>query len=301
MGTPLLQRIRIATITAPDVDRIESLYTTWLGQKVCERGTVQPELAASWGVPGVAGRRYLLLSSAAHPEVFIRAIQSDPVPGYKAMTTWGWNAIEIIIDDIDTLYARLKDSPFEFIGLPASLGARYPTIHAMQVKGPAEEVLYLTTETGNRSTSSLPLPGGLVGRPFIMVIAGPDIEAMRDWWTSSFNLVPQAINPSLGKLTRAAQNAAANAEFTISLVYLHQHGNILQLDGYPATATARPHAPGQLPPGVAMTSFDVADLDALNLPYIATPTRIEGAAYNSRRVATTIAPGGALVELIETN
>ena len=300
MPSPLLERIRIATIAAPDVARIESLYSTWLGQTVRERGTVQPELAASWGAPNAAGRRYVLMATDAHPDVFIRAIETDPVPGYRAMTTWGWNAIEIIIDDIDALYAKLKDSPFEFIGLPASLGARYPSIHAMQVKGPGEEVLYLTTETGDRSTSLLPLPGGLVGRPFIMVVAGPDIEAMRDWWTNSFNMLPQAINESLGKLARTAQNAAADAAFTISLVSLQHHGNLLQLDGYPATTTSRPHAPGQLPPGVAMTSFDVADLDALSLPYIAPPTSIDGAAYEGRRVATTIAPGGALVELIET-
>ena len=69
----------------------------------------------------------------------------------------------------------------------------------------------------------------------------------------------------MSTLTRNAQNAATDAEFTISLVYLKQHGNMLQLDGYPATTTARLNAPGQLPPGIAMTSFDVPDLDALNL------------------------------------
>jgi catechol 2,3-dioxygenase-like lactoylglutathione lyase family enzyme len=296
----MLDRIRIATIAAPDIDAIESLYSTWLGHTVRERGMISAALAAGWGAPAAAGRRYLLMSTDAHPDVFIRAVQTDPVAGYRALTTWGWNAIEIIIDDIDALYERLKGSPFEFIGLPASLGARYPSIHAMQVKGPAEEVLYLTTETGDRSTSSLPLPGALVGRPFIMVIAGPDIQALRDWWTGHFNLRPQAINPSLGTLTRAAQNAAADAEFTISLVYLKQHGNILQLDGYPAATTARPRAPGQLPPGVAMTSFDIADLDALNLPFISPPLMIDAAPYQGRRVATTMAPGGALVELIES-
>jgi hypothetical protein len=241
------------------------------------------------------------MAPASGADVFIRGVEGDPVPGYRAMTTWGWNAVEIIIDDIDALYARLKDSPFEFVGLPESLGARYPSIHAMQVKGPAEDVLYLTTETGDRSTSSLPLPGSLVDRPFIMVVAGPDIAAMRDWWTSRFNLQPRAINASLGKLTRTAQNAAADAEFTISLVYLEQHGNMLQLDGYPAATTARPQAPGQLPPGIAMTSFDATDLDALNLPYVAMPTCFDGVAYEGRRVATTVAPGGALVELIEVN
>ena len=297
---PALLRIKMATVNAPDVVQWSALYKEWLDYQVVEQGEVPATLAKSWGAQGSVGRRYVVMAPAGGGDVFIRAVEGDAMPGYRAMTTWGWNAIEIIIDDIDALYSKLKDSPFEFIGLPASLGARYPSIHAMQVKGPAQEVLYLTTETGDRSTSLLPLPEGLVGRPFIMVVAGPEIRVMRDWWTSSFNLLPQAINDSLGKLTRTAQNAPADAKFTISLVHLQQHGNILQLDGYPATTTSRPHAPGQLPPGVAMTSFDVADLDALHLPYIAPPTPMGGAAYQGRRAATTIAPGGALVELIET-
>jgi hypothetical protein len=300
MSSPLLERIRIATIAGPDLAAIESLYSTWLDQTVRERGTVPAQLAASWGAPDAAGRPYVLLATDPHPDVFIRVVETDTVPGYRAMTTWGWNAIEIIIDDIDALSNRLKDSPFELIGPPASLGVRYPSIHAMQVKGPAEDVLYLTTETGDRAASSLPLPGGLVGRPFIMVVAGPDIAAMRHWWTSHFHMLPRDINTSMSTLTRKAQHAPADAEFTISLVYLHQHGNMLQLDGYPAATTARPQAPGQLPPGIAMTSFDVTDLDALKLPYLAPPTPMDGAAYQGRRVATTIAPGGALVELIET-
>jgi len=206
---PALHRIKMATVNVPDMEQWSALYKEWLDYQVVEQGEVPAALAASWGAPASAGQRYAVMAPASGTDVFIRAVEGDRVPGYRAMTTWGWNAIEIIIDDIDVLYAKLKDSPFEFVGLPASLGARYPTIHAMQVKGPAEEVLYLTTETGDRSTSPLPLPGGLVDRPFIMVVAGPDIEAMRDWWTSSFNLPPLAINESLGKLTRTAQNAAA--------------------------------------------------------------------------------------------
>ena len=93
MSTPLLKRIRIATIAAPDVAAIESLYSTWLDQTVRERGTVQPELAISWGAPDAAGRAYVLLATDAHPDVFIRVVETDPVPGYRAMTTWGWNAI----------------------------------------------------------------------------------------------------------------------------------------------------------------------------------------------------------------
>ncbi|MSO97284.1 MAG: hypothetical protein EXR11_03560 [Rhodospirillaceae bacterium] len=296
---PKLERIRIATIGAVDVNEIEELYTKWLDQDVRERGTVTPEMAASWGAPKSAGRPYVVMGSGAHPDVSIRAVEIDPVPGYRALTTWGWNAIEIIIGDIDKLHAKLKNSPFEFIGQPASLGARYPTIHAMQVKGPSEEVLYLTTETGDRKKSNLPLPGALVGRPFIMVVAGPDIETMRSWYADTFSMQRQPINPSLAGLSRKAQGAAADVAYTISLLSMKQHGNMLQLDGFPATTKARPHAPGQLPPGVAMTSFEVRNLDALNLDYFSEPQMLDGIDYRGARSATVAGTAGELIELIE--
>ena len=89
MSSPLLERIRIATIAAPDIAAIESLYSTWLDQTVRERGRVPAQLAASWGAPDAAGRPYVLLATDPHPDVFIRVVETDAVPGYRAMTTWG--------------------------------------------------------------------------------------------------------------------------------------------------------------------------------------------------------------------
>lgn len=298
--SPKLDRIRIATIGALSVSRTEDLYTTYLGQKVRERGNVSRAMADSWGTPNSVGRPYILMSTDAHPDVYIRAVEVDAVPGYRALTTWGWNAIEVIIDDINALHTRLKASPFEFIGEPASLGVRYPTIYAMQVKGPSEEVLYLTTETGDRSKSSLPLPGALIGRPFIMVVAGPNISAMRDWYADAFSMARQPINPSLASLSRRAQGLDDGAEFTISLLSLKQHGNMIQMDGYPASTKARPHAQGQLPPGVAMTSFEVSNLKALSTSTIKAPKVLNGKAYNGAPSATVVGFAGELIELIES-
>jgi catechol 2,3-dioxygenase-like lactoylglutathione lyase family enzyme len=187
---PQLLRIRMATFSAADLDAVERDYGRWLGYKVRERGVVSPELAGSWGAPRAAGRAYLLMSSDAAPDVYIRAVQASPAAlalPYRPLTTYGWNGIELIVDDPDGLHAKLKDSPFRVIGEPAPLGA-YPSIRAFQVVGPSGEVLYLTAETGDRSRSLLPLPNGEVGRIFIMVVAGPDIEALLDFYTTPFGL-----------------------------------------------------------------------------------------------------------------
>lgn len=295
---PRLIRYRGATVGAPDLAQFEEWYVRWLGLTVRERGRVSAAIANSWGAPKTAGRPYILLSPDANPDVFIRAVEVDTVASYKAMTTWGWNAIEIIVQDIPALYAKLKKSPFTFVGEPAPLG-RYPTIIAMQVKGPAEDILYLTCETGDHTKSPLPIAQSLVDRIFIMVGGGPDIAKMQGWYADTFNMKRNAINDATTDIVRKAQGKTMKDPLPTTLLYLKNHGNIMQLDGYTDAASARPRADGQLPPGIAMTSFEVRSIDALNVTPMAPPARLDGAHYAGHLAVTAIGAGTELVELIE--
>jgi hypothetical protein len=194
---PLLLRHKLATITTPNLRQLARQYDRWLDYKLRERGRVSAALAASWGTPKAAGRPYVLMSSDAAPDVFIRAIQAPAVPGsaytlYAPMRSYGWNAIELIVDNPDSLREKLRTSPFTVIGEPAALNG-YPTIRAFQLRGPSDEVLYLTAETGDRSKSILPAPNGPVGRVFIMVLAGPDIDALQSWYSDHFNMTRNAV------------------------------------------------------------------------------------------------------------
>ena len=85
-------------------------------------------------------------------DVHIRAIETAGVPGYRPLTTYGWNACEIIVDDVYAIAKRLTRSPFKILAGPTSLQFM-PSIHAMQLAGPAGECLYLTMESGDRAKS----------------------------------------------------------------------------------------------------------------------------------------------------
>jgi hypothetical protein len=297
-AVPRLARIRIATVAAPDLRQFEARYARWFGYVVRERGRVDPRLAAGWGAPRAAGRRYVLMSSEGWPDVYLRAVQTPAVRGYRPLATHGWNAIELIVDDPVALRERLRRSPFEVIGEPAPLRA-YPSIVAFQVRGAAGEVVYLTSETGDRSRSILPLPRGAIGRPFIMVLAGSDIHALLDFYSRSFGLAPGPVRARPLDLLEAAQGYAAGRALPIATARLAQHGNLIEFDGYSERAGARPVRAGELPPGVAMTSFGVADLDALRLEYLQPPRPQTGLGYDGRRTATVIGPAGERIELIE--
>jgi hypothetical protein len=292
-GPPKVNRFKMATLNVPDIDIIASLYDEWLGYATVERGTVAEDLAASWGTPDMAGRPYIHMQPESGADVFIRAVQGDPVPSYKAMTTWGWNAIEIICDDPDALHAKLMKSPFKLLGEPKGL-QNYPSIRATQFQGPFEDVLYLTTETGDRDNTLLPRPGAFVGRIFIMVVAGPDIQVLQDWYADTFNMKRGPIRNSPVDLINIAQGLPLGSERPLTTLGLKNHGNLFELDGYGPNTTARPHIQGQLPPGIASTSVTVDSLDGISVPFLTAPVE----AYGSR-AATVLGPAGELLELIE--
>ena len=82
------------------------------------------------------------------------------------MTTFGWNATELLVKDPDALAEQLvTGSAFRMIGPPKDLWAAPDAPRAMQVKGPGNEVLYLTRNLDFDFS-------GYVDRVFIMVVGG---------------------------------------------------------------------------------------------------------------------------------
>jgi hypothetical protein len=296
---PTLLRIKAATFVSHDLAAVERDYGQWLGYKVRERGKVDAQLARSWGAERSAGRPYILMSADGDPDVFVRVVEGPAPPkGLEPLTSWGWNGIEIVVDDPVALYEKFRASPFKVIGEPAPLGA-FPTIVAFQVVGPSGEVLYLTAETGDRSKSVLPSPNGEVGRVFIMVLGGPDINALLDFYSSKFTLVrnnPRMMNVGV---VRRAQRLADDEMTPLATARLAERGNLIEFDGYSPRTQARPKAPGELGPGIVSTTFTVADLDALALDWLSPPRRVEGLIYQGRRAASVRGPAGELIELVE--
>jgi catechol 2,3-dioxygenase-like lactoylglutathione lyase family enzyme len=296
---PLLKRIKMVTVGAPDVGKAQSWYKDGFGYRVREEGKVPPALAESWGAPKAAGRPMVLMSTDASPDVFIRIVETAAVPGYKPMTSWGWNSFELVINDIDAVHARMKGSPFTVLGEPAPLKSS-PSIKVMQVQGPANDVWYMANETGDRTKSTLPDPGGPIGRPFIVILAGADIEKVRDWYADVFQIAKASIRESGGKVVPHALGLPEGSSLPISLLALGEPGNRIQLDGYKTYGVgARPRTPGHLPPGNAMVSFSVDDLGSIKATTLAKPASIPGAGYQGARTATLAGPAGELIELIE--
>lgn len=297
---PAMDRIKIATVGAADALDTAALYETWLDYDIVETGSISEALAGSWGAPAMAGRPYALLQGQSGDDVYLRTVEVAVPPDYRAMTTWGWNAIEMIVEDPRILHEQLKDSPLRHVGGPAYLGGDFPTILATQYKGPSEELFYLTTETGDRDNSPLLRPRADVDRPFIMVVAGQDARALTDFYVDTLGGEEGFFIESPIPIIARAQGLDPAHLFPMGFVRLREFSNAIEVDGYPASAGPRPVASGELPPGVAMASFSVPDLDAFDpAMFLAPPARHGGTAYSDSRSATLVGPAGELIELVE--
>jgi hypothetical protein len=164
--------LRCATLVVPDVEAAANRYTQWLNYSVVERGSVSSSLASSWISPASVGRKYAILQPSSLTHVYIRFIQGSAIPSYQPMRTYGWAATELCVRDVEAVNSCLlhADSPFKIIGAPKPLDG-FPTVKPMQIRGPDQEIVYLTEILVDGPAHGLPEVESLVDRPFIMSLA----------------------------------------------------------------------------------------------------------------------------------
>jgi hypothetical protein len=299
---PQLLRIVATTATVPQLDSAMACYADYLGYRTLESGVLDAGLAASWGRGGSAGARYVTMQAAGETDTYVRLIEAPAVPGYRPLTSFGWTAFEIIVDDVHALAEKLAASPFTIIGPPKPLQFM-PSIIAMQVVGPGGECLYFTMESGDRDTSILPPPNGPIGRTFIVVCAGPDFNAMLRWYVDRFSLRERPVRQSKVDIIQRAQGLSADHAIALSAIGMRQRGNLIELDGYPVgpdmVAGIRSGDPASLPPGNALVTLEIESLDSVAGCSIAPPAPRVEAIYSGRRTCTIVGPAGELLELVE--
>ena len=111
------------------------------------------------------------------------------------------------------------------------------------------------------------------------------LEAGEDW-TLPYSMINNAFGLPADTLT------------TLSMVYSGTR-TVVEVDDYPASTTKRPRHAGMLPPGNALVTLAMRNLDDCKVEWLTPPTPREGAIYEGRRTATTLGPAGELLELVE--
>ncbi|MBM3502485.1 MAG: hypothetical protein FJX65_01290 [Alphaproteobacteria bacterium] len=296
-----------ATITSADVDKASAPYAKDLAYKVLDRGTIGAHQATVWACPAQAGARFLVMGPASGERQFIRFVEVPPVPGYRAMTTYGWHSLEITVEDVDAIPPKLKGSQFKIIGDPHDLGVgsnasapKGSLIRAMQVVGLAEDVLYLTQIPTDGRRPHLPNAKTFIDRIFIVPLGSPNMDRTRDWYIEKFANVEKGVEARgfALKLLNDALGVPADTKTSICTVKFPGQ-TLIEIDDYPPAAKPRPRHVNSLPPGIATISFAVDSLDRVGLPFVAPPRVVAEGPHRGKRVGVVVGSATELLELVQ--
>jgi catechol 2,3-dioxygenase-like lactoylglutathione lyase family enzyme len=248
------------TLATADLDATEAAYSRHLGYRVAERGVVSESTANAWGCSGAAGSRYVIARPAIGDDFHFRFVEAAHAAGYRAFSCFGWNAAELIVRDVDAMATRLENTPFQILGPPQDLSFT-DAIRAMQVRGPAGEILYLTQF--KREIPSLPAPPArcAVDRVFIVIVGGPSLDELLDFYVGEFGLAEPQRMQSRVKAMSEVFRLSPEHRYDIAALPLRSQCYI-EADQMPEAARAPVLAGGQLPPGIASVAFRLDHLPA---------------------------------------
>ena len=289
--------LRSATIVVADAVAAAARYVRWFDYRIVEDGLVSDALAASWDAPNTAGRRHLTLRPASGLEIDLRIVEGAPVESYRPLRTFGWAALEICVQDTEAIHARMLTSPFDVIGPPCAI-KELPEIYPMQVRGPDDEIIYLTEIRGDPAMTGLPLAAAPIDCVFIAVLGCRDLVGTKEWFRVQFGL---HIDESKAIVYKMINSAFELPDDTRHDIAVGRHGGkiLFEFDQYPAAAEPRRSHTGMLPPGIALCTLLHLDFDAIVGPWITAPTRRDGPIYGGRRVGVMRTPEGSLLEIVD--
>jgi hypothetical protein len=284
----------LSTLVCKDLTTVVGAYCQYLCLTVYEQTPIDRQLAELWGTPELEGALSVLLANACG-EPWLRLVEDAGCEPLAPLKYHGWLSLEVLVEDVDQLVSGLQISPFELLRPAANLELS-DNIRAAQVSGPCGEVMYLTQIKGDVPPFDLPRARCEVDRLFIPVMCTPDRAATQAFYERFPNTNGLAFDT---KITVVNQAYGLPLETQHPVTTLMLSGQSLIEADEISEADSRPVQEGHLPPNIASISFEVDDLDTLNLEWRTRPRVLQGAPYNGRRVGLVVGPAGEWVELLE--
>jgi hypothetical protein len=250
----MLGAIRRVTITAHDLKAVEQAYCDFLEYHVTDRSQVSDAEADAWNAPAMAGAESLTLQPASGDDFEFRFVAGPAYLDYVPLTTWGWNASEIMVQNVDALAPRFENSPFEIVGEPRNLSFS-DDIRAMQLRGPADEIVYLTEFKNPVPGLSVPTARSAVDRTFIVILGGASMDELQNFYHNTFGVPKAPVVESRVTMLSKALGVSIETLYPIAAMTLEGE-SLIEADEMPAQVGARQAQAGYLPPGIALVGFD---------------------------------------------
>ncbi len=248
------------TVVTSDIEAAAHLYKRYLGYGHDQFTRLEVSKATLWGLPGLAGARQALLRPSSRNQRFIRFIEEAEAPEYRPLASCGWNAIELVVQNLDRIAADLAGSPFRILGHPETVDLGFTDrIRAMQVAGPAGEVLYLTEISGTVPGFDLPAAQAPVDCAFVAVLGASSLDVSTRFYSDLFRTDANGpFQARIGCLS-AAHGLVPETRHALSTIGLSDR-SLIEIDAYPANAGPCVVTPCGLPAGIAFASFRATDV-----------------------------------------
>jgi len=284
--------------TVPDLPDGIRAYRDILGLELVEQAELAEDLALSWGCPANAGSAFATFQPLSGEPCWFRLVEQTSHPDFRPTRSYGWAAFECTVEDVWSWPDALPADLFTVVGMPKTIENMKPTFIPMQTLGPGREMVYLNEVQIPESDLSLPPAKSPVDRIFICVLATPDRVASVEWYCDALGLQRGTDYTIPYTMINKAFDLPEGYQTTLSMVQ-RSRMPIVEVDDYPTAATKRPQHRGMLPPGNALVTLGVEDIDACKVDWIAPPTARQGILYEGRRAGTALGAAGELVELVE--
>ena len=248
-----LGRITAVTITSPDLDRVVDIYSEYLKYRLVSSTRVSADQAKSWDAQSIENSEMVYMSPESSDDFFFRFVEQSSDDDYVPFGTFGWNAAELIVKDVDESAEKLIGSPFEVIGEPADLSFT-DQIRAMQILGPSKEIIYLTQFKSKLDEFDSPTPRCDIDQTFIVILAGENIDEMQSFLNERLSIKKA---PPMQSRIRAISKVFGLPEDTKykSAALAIKDQSLIELDEMPSDAGPRSCRNGFLPPGISIVSF----------------------------------------------
>ena len=286
-----LGRITAVTITSPDLDRVIDIYSKYLGYRLISSTTLSAEQAKIWDAENIEGSRMIFMSPESSNDFFFRFIEQDIDEDYVPFGTYGWNAAELIVKDVDQSAEKLIGSPFEVIGEPADLSFT-DQIRAMQILGPSKEIIYLTQFKSKLDEFDSPSPRCDIDQTFIVILAGENLDQMQSFLHQELSVKKAAPMQSRIRAISKVFDLPEDTKYKSAALAIRGQ-SLIELDEMPSKAGPRTCRPGYLPSGISIVSFIAHDSGLIDKTYDSNIPRFE-----KFQASTIKGNSGELIEII---
>ena len=291
---PALGPVLISTLNTSSYEKCVAAYCNFLEQKVHLETQLSAIESESWGAAHLRGNRVAWLENDLG-EPWLRIIEDQSAKSLEPFSSYGWLSLEICVEDVDVIHRNLRNSPFKIIGPPANLDIS-PDIRAMQVIGPANEILYLTQVKASVPGFDLPFARCLVDRLFIPVLLAENREHALNTYTAFPCTTAMSFETKITVINRYLDFPACKRH-PVSTIQLAGK-NLIEIDevvGLESRAGAK-HLENE---GITVMTFALRDFNSLTDP--SERYKVPSGPFAGKSAILVRGSSNEIIELMEWN